>query len=90
MIFKLQNLCIKLETLETPAVKNGPVALTLLGTIANAPRNMDPMLMRHPMPAEWAAAASSLSSLAEVPDDIVGLLWPELTEVGLGGRFPDL
>lgn len=66
-----------LEAVEAPDIRNGPVAVAILGAIAGAQRKVpDPKAFAAPIPKEWKQAMK-MAGRGIVPDDVLRVVWPE-------------
>jgi len=71
-------LCRRLEEIEPPQIREGPLAFAILASVAGGrhPSARSEGPFAPPMPREWQEATARLSGPVTVPDAILELVWP--------------
>jgi hypothetical protein len=72
-------LCQHLEEIESPQVREGPLAFAILASVAGGkhPRAGSEELFTPPMPREWQQEIARHEGLLQLPDAILESIWPQ-------------
>ena len=74
---RLAALQTQLQAIPPPEVRNGPLALAIIGGLGSVRRPHEAANdLPAPIPTEWAQAAKGKKNVS-VPDGMLALLWPE-------------